>query len=61
MWEKGVKKQGITIRELSELGKKNENESEYQSKASFLEAAKNAIKNRVKVNEPMHDFVSKKR
>lgn len=26
-----------------------------------MEAAKNAIKNRVKVNEPMHDFVSKKR
>ena len=49
MWEKGVKKQGITIRELNDLSKKSEEENNYQSKASFLEAAKNAIKNRVKV------------
>jgi hypothetical protein len=61
VWEKGVKKQGITIRELNELGQRDEEEPSYQSKASFIEAAKNAIKNRVKVNEPMHDFVSKKR
>lgn len=45
-----MKKQGITIRELGDLGKKDENEPSYQSKASFIEAAKNAIKNRVKVN-----------
>jgi hypothetical protein len=46
---------------LNDLGKKEEDEPNYQSKASFIEAAKNAIKNRVKVNEPMHDFISKKR
>ena len=28
---------------------------------SLIEAAKNAIKNRVKINEPMHEFISKKR
>ena len=50
IWEKGVKKSGISIRELNDLGKKNDEEPSYQSKASFLEAAKNAIKNRVKVN-----------
>lgn len=61
IWQKGVKKQGITIRQLNDLGKKEEDEPNYQSKASFIEAAKNAIKNRVKVNEPMHEFVSKKR
>ena len=61
IWQKGVKKQGITIRQLNQLGKKDEDEPNYQSKASFIEAAKNAIKNRVKVNEPMHEFVSKKR
>lgn len=28
---------------------------------SLIEAAKSAIKNRVKVNEPMHEYIDKKR
>ena len=54
IWEKGTKKQGITIKELNDLGKKQHDEEENQAKMSLIEAAKNAIKNRVKINEPMH-------
>lgn len=61
IWEKGTKKSGITIKELNELGKQEEDEQENNAKISLIEAAKSAIKNRVKINEPMHDFISKKR
>ncbi len=61
IWEKGVKKPGLTMKELNELGGKDQHEQQTQAKISLIEAAKSAIKNRVKVNEPMHEFVSKKR
>ena len=50
IWEKGIKSQGITIKELNDLWKKDQNEEESQTKMSLIEAAKNAIKNRVKIN-----------
>lgn len=50
IWEKGVKKGGITIKDLNDLGKKEADEEENQAKLSLIEAAKSAIKNRVKIN-----------
>ena len=43
------------------LKHQDEIEEENQTKTSLIEAAKNAIKNRVKINEPMHEFINKKR
>ncbi len=60
--ETGIKNKGtITVGRLNELCKIDEEQDEDYTKLNIVDAAKSAIKNRVRQKEPMHQFIEKKR
>ncbi|CAD8062143.1 unnamed protein product [Paramecium sonneborni] len=61
--EKGIKqKEKLSIREINEIGKEEDkNDKEYNAKINIIDAADNAVKNRVRQKEPMYQFIDKKR
>ncbi|EGR31434.1 hypothetical protein IMG5_109730 [Ichthyophthirius multifiliis] len=62
IWEKGIKNKGtFTVGKLNELYKIEEEYDDENLTLNIVDAAKNAIKNRVKQKEPMHQFIEKKR
>ncbi|KAL4444412.1 hypothetical protein ABPG74_016705 [Tetrahymena malaccensis] len=62
IWEKGIKSKGkYTVSSINEQYKIDEEAEDEYAKLNIVDAAKNAMKNRVRQKEPMHQFIDKKR